>query len=186
MNREELRAARLALHLRAWAGCELCSIGKFAHIKILYRGFNPCELLFVGEAPGMAEEAVVEPFAGKSGILLEEMIAQVDPTLRWGFTNSIACRPCDAWCGPDRAPCFVEVQRCQARMADLCQIVKPRGFVLLGKNVQMTLEQILTPNVCIQSPTRILLGGGVRNPSYEEELDRLVVFHSKIRSQRNG
>lgn len=47
--------------------------------------------LFIGEAPADKEIVEGKPFVGKSGQLLRETIAKVDPTIKWMISNTCLC-----------------------------------------------------------------------------------------------
>lgn len=66
-------ATPLQAHLSRWAhGCGgLCC--KAARHVCLVRGTVPCDLLFVGEAPGASEDVIGRPFVGPAGQLLDEI-----------------------------------------------------------------------------------------------------------------
>jgi len=63
----------LQAHLSRWSrGCggPCCQAAK--HV-CLVRGTVPCDLLFVGEAPGSSEDVIGRPFVGPAGQLLDEI-----------------------------------------------------------------------------------------------------------------
>lgn len=63
----------LQAHLSRWShGCggPCCKAAK--HV-CLVRGTVPCDLLFVGEAPGSSEDVIGRPFVGPAGQLLDEI-----------------------------------------------------------------------------------------------------------------
>lgn len=61
-------------HVQTWRGCTACSLSVQRSRVVLYRGQVPCDVLFVGEAPGESEDVVGTPFIGPAGKLLDAMI----------------------------------------------------------------------------------------------------------------
>jgi hypothetical protein len=120
-------------HLR-WEHCTRCDIGRFAIEHVLFRGTVPCDLLFVGEAPGQTEDAVGYPFVGRSGKLLDEWIADAGVT-SYAITNTVACRPCGGRGTPNRAPQQYEKQNCRPRLLEfISEVAKPKLIITVGKH----------------------------------------------------
>lgn len=45
-------------HVLEWRDCIKCGIGQIAKSRVLRRGTLPCQVLFVGEAPGDRKSVV--------------------------------------------------------------------------------------------------------------------------------
>ncbi len=85
-------------------------------------------VLLVGEAPGAAEDARGEPFVGRSGQLLDELLAEAGlPRERLAVTNVVKCRP-----PGNRAPRRVEVAACRPWLARQLELLDPVVVVTLG------------------------------------------------------
>lgn len=113
-------------------GSEMCSKAK--HI-VMSRGKVPCDVLFIGEAPGESEDSIGVPFIGPAGKLLDEIIEMVTsqfPNLRIGFTNIVACIPRDEDGDKATTPDDKQVKQCKQRLVDFVRIAKPRLIVLAG------------------------------------------------------
>ncbi|MEK0326406.1 MAG: uracil-DNA glycosylase family protein, partial [Nitrosopumilus sp.] len=96
-------------HRAKWIDCSLCSLCKRRRKVVLARGKVPCDVLFIGEAPGASEDSLGSPFVGPAGHLLDQMIEDaldmtspdqadlpaIDSGPRIAFTNLIACIPKD-------------------------------------------------------------------------------------------
>lgn len=117
--------------LESWETCTKCKIGSWAYKHVYGRGVLPCDLFFVGESAGRAEDAIGEAFVGPAGRLLEK--ALVDVPGKKFFGNLLMCRPCDAAGGPNRAPLHEEVSNCQPRLVETLRLSKPQGLILLGR-----------------------------------------------------
>lgn len=93
-------------------------------------GVVPAEadVLFVGEAPGAQEDAVGEPFVGKSGQLLDSLLAEAGLLRgRVAVTNVVKCRP-----SANRKPRREEVARCRPWLNRQIEMQDPLVIVALG------------------------------------------------------
>jgi uracil-DNA glycosylase family 4 len=96
---------------------------------------NPdADLMFVGEAPGVDEDAQGEPFVGRAGQLLTKIIKAM------GFAredvyiaNILKCRP-DTPRGSfgNRVPTPLEMQTCRPYLVEQIEIIQPKVVVALG------------------------------------------------------
>lgn len=85
-------------------------------------------LLLVGEAPGALEDQVGEPFVGRAGQLLDELLASVG--LARGdvaVLNTIKCRP-----PANRPPKAAELSNCRGWLHAQLALVDPAVVVSLG------------------------------------------------------
>jgi uracil-DNA glycosylase family 4 len=87
------------------------------------------DLLFVGEGPGEQEDADGEPFVGRSGDVLGEVLAthRVDRE-RIRITNCVRCRPPE-----NRDPTVSELTNCRDHLETEVRLVDPGLVVALGK-----------------------------------------------------
>ena len=71
--------------------CELCK----TRTQVVFGVGNPeAEVLFIGEAPGKNEDEQGEPFVGRGGKLLDDMLAMIGLQRENIYiTNSVKCRP---------------------------------------------------------------------------------------------
>ncbi len=142
-HNERLRV--LAKVKREWSHCERCPLGAGAFRHVLYElpeGESRCDVLFIGEGPGRAEDSLGKPFIGPSGKFLRDTIEAADPTgLLVGFSNLIACRP--ILNGRDRPPEPEEIGACSGRLIAVVQTVEPLAIVGLGRVPERFLRTIL-------------------------------------------
>ena len=144
--------------------------------KIVVSRGNPfAKLMIIGEAPGAKEEEIGEPFAGRSGKLLDKLLqnAGIDINQDVYFCNVVKCRP-----PKNRRPTKIEIQENLPWLYQQIKLVNPSVIVLVGATA---LEAILK----IKSPISILRGEWIdwegklvipvfhpsyllRNPSKEE------------------
>lgn len=92
-------------------------------------------ILFVGEAPGQREDAEGEPFVGRSGEILDEVLRDngLDRSVV-RITNTVRCRPPE-----NRDPSAVERDNCRSYLDAEIAAVDPTVLVTLGKVPSETL-----------------------------------------------
>lgn len=132
-------------HVRRWSACTQCPIGGMAHYHVAARGTIPCDILFIGEAPGKTEDVTGQPFVGRAGKLLDawvEATASLDLKWTYAITNVTMCRPCDRVGGPNRTPLLFEIRNCSRRLLELVKIAEPRGVVTLGRIAAVSVPEL--------------------------------------------
>jgi len=86
------------------------------------------DVLLVGEAPGAQEDALGVPFVGRSGQLLDSLLAEVGlPRSQVAVANVLRCRPPE-----NRKPKRAEVARCRPWLARQIELLDPAVVVALG------------------------------------------------------
>jgi uracil-DNA glycosylase family 4 len=117
---DELREA-----LAGFTGCNL----RLTATQLVFGDGNPdAEVMFVGEAPGREEDIAGEPFVGKSGQLLNRMLASIGlerENVR--VTNAVPWRP-----PGNRPPTPIETEMCLPFIARQIELVRPKILVCLG------------------------------------------------------
>jgi len=129
--------------LRAAIGdCRRCKLWS-GRTHIVFGVGNPkAALMFVGEGPGRDEDLQGEPFVGRAGQLLTDII-----TKGMGFkradvyiANVIKCRPPE-----NRNPEPDEVESCEPFLKKQVDLVRPKIIVALGKFAVQTLLRSKVP-----------------------------------------
>jgi uracil-DNA glycosylase len=109
--------------------CTRCRLHKQGRKQIVFGVGNPkTELMFVGEAPGADEDQQGEPFVGRAGQLLNNMIKAMG--LERGqvyIANIIKCRPPN-----NRTPERDECETCSPFLMRQIAVIKPKVIVALG------------------------------------------------------
>lgn len=130
-------------HCEKWSNCTRCSLGDTTKTHVLGRGKLPCEILFIGEAPGPQENNVGLPFVGPAGSILTNLMLDLKNVWRpysWFITNTLACYPRrgepDPFPEGFRAPEVDELEACFPRVLEVFQVARPRAVVLLGKSAE--------------------------------------------------
>jgi len=123
-------------HKRRWSNCDNCLLCHRRTKVVLARGSLPCDVLFIGEAPGDSEDVLGKPFIGPAGRLLDEMIEHSlpdDSSVSTAFTNLVGCIPKDETNRKSGEPPEESIKACQERLAELVSIAKPRMIVCVGR-----------------------------------------------------
>ena len=109
--------------------CRACGLCE-TRTNVVFGVGNPtAEVLFVGEAPGEREDALGEPFVGKAGQLLDDMLAMIGLSRdRIYITNSIKCRP-----PQNRDPLNTEKDACAPFLQRQLELMRPKIIVCLGR-----------------------------------------------------
>ncbi len=124
-------------HQQEWKACEKCKLCDHRKRPAIYKGTIPCDVLFVGEGPGISEDVFGKPFVGPSGIMLDDHLRKSGLTdFRLGFTNMVACLPKYKEKGEDtygiKAPKTTEMDKCSPRLIELWDIASPKFVVFVG------------------------------------------------------
>lgn len=125
MAREAASLADLRACLERFDGCNL----KFTAKNLVFGdGNGEADIMFVGEAPGRDEDIEGRPFVGKSGQLLDRMLAAIglDRTSAY-ITNVIPWRP-----PGNRTPTPIETEICRPFIERQIELVQPKVLVALG------------------------------------------------------
>lgn len=126
---ESLEALREAL--AAFEGCAL----KQTAMNLVFADGNPAApVMLIGEAPGRDEDRQGLPFVGRSGQLLDRMLAAIgldrhaeSPDRAAYIANILPWRP-----PGDRTPTAAEIALCLPFIERHIALIKPRYVVLLG------------------------------------------------------
>ncbi len=109
--------------------CRSCGLCESRTHVVFGVGDPNAEVLFVGEAPGEREDALGEPFVGRAGALLDDMLAMIGlDRSRIYITNSIKCRP-----PQNRDPLNTEKEACAPYLQKQLQLMDPKIIVCLGR-----------------------------------------------------
>lgn len=132
---EEEKADALA-HLRERAeACMKCSNLARSRKNVVFGvGSVKADLMFVGEAPGMDEDAAGEPFVGKAGQLLTRIIETMGLNREVVYIgNVLKCRPdTPGRRYGNRKPTPEEMVTCRPYLMEQIRIIRPKVLVALG------------------------------------------------------
>ena len=111
--------------------CHACQMADSRVNTVLAAGAPGCPIVIVGEAPGRDEDLQGFPFVGKSGQLLDNILAAVN--LHRGkevaIINVLKCRP------PfNRDPKPEEASACRAFLMRQLELLAPKVLILMGRH----------------------------------------------------
>ncbi len=110
-------------------GCTLCPLALQGRSQVVFGVGDPhAALLFVGEGPGEQEDRQGEPFVGRAGRLLTQLIEGIGLTRDDVYiANVVKCRP-----PGNRDPLPVEIETCAPWLDRQIELIEPRVVVTLG------------------------------------------------------
>lgn len=164
---------------RKWCHCVRCDLSdtrfKVCHI----RGTLPCDVLFIGEAPGESEDILGYPFVGDAGHKLDELIREVEsevfpePEFTHAIINLIGCYPGKDDHGNFNRPHKESVKQCEPHLRGLIELCNPKLLALLGETAGKKLPKDLRltyKHVHLEHPSSILRKEGPKNSPRDYEL----------------
>lgn len=109
--------------------CALCALSE-SRINTVFGVGNPdADWMIIGEAPGAEEDRRGEPFVGRAGKLLDEMLRAIGQRRDDVFiANILKCRPPN-----NRDPKAEESARCRPYLERQIELVQPRIILAVGK-----------------------------------------------------
>lgn len=115
--------------------CTQCSHLAQSRTQTVFGVGNPeASLMFIGEAPGMDEDRMGEPFVGKAGQLLTRIIQAMGLTRESVYiANILKCRPdTPGKSYGNRKPEPEEMNTCKSYVFEQINIIQPSVIVALG------------------------------------------------------
>ena len=117
------------------AACTACKLCEGRRQTVFGVGNPHAHWMIVGEAPGEQEDRQGEPFVGKSGQLLDNMLRAVhltrfdaEPARQVYIANTIKCRP-----PGNRNPEPEELAKCEPFLVRQVQLVQPKIILAMGR-----------------------------------------------------
>ncbi len=122
--------------------CTRCKLHQQGRKQIVFGVGNPnAELMFIGEGPGADEDAQGEPFVGRAGQLLNNMIKAMGLKREEVYiANVVKCRP-----PGNRTPERDECDTCSPFLMRQIVVIKPKVVVALGAVAAKNLLAINAP-----------------------------------------
>lgn len=119
----------------AVSGCTACKLCSGRTNTVFGVGNERAHWMIVGEAPGEQEDRQGEPFVGKSGMLLDNMLRAVGltrsdapPAEQVYIANTVKCRP-----PGNRNPEPAELAQCEPFLIRQIALVQPRLILAMGR-----------------------------------------------------
>lgn len=127
---DELRSALLAF--------DGCGLKKTARQLVFADGNPNATIMLVGEAPGRDEDAQGLPFVGRSGQLLDKMLAAIGLDRSTVYIGNVIY-----WRPPgNRTPSTEERAMCEPFIRRQIQLVRPKVMMTLGGSALSTLFEV--------------------------------------------
>lgn len=139
---QEERQERLDQLREAVAGCTLCAeLAKTRTQTVFGVGSPTARIAFFGEAPGADEDRQGEPFVGRAGKLLTQIIEACSFQREDVYIlNTLKCRP-----PGNRNPTTEENENCRPYFERQLEIVQPEYIVCLGRFAINNLLETVAP-----------------------------------------
>jgi uracil-DNA glycosylase len=109
--------------------CTRCRLAATRTTVVFGVGDPNADLMFIGEAPGRDEDLAGEPFVGRAGQLLTDIIKAMKLSREQVYiANVIKCRPPE-----NRNPEPDELDQCRPYIRRQVDLIQPRVIVTLGR-----------------------------------------------------
>jgi len=113
--------------------CTRCPLYETRHNVVFGVGPENAEVMFIGEGPGEQEDLKGEPFVGRAGQLLDEMLYIIGLSRKNCYiANIVKCRP-----PGNRDPMNVERDACSDWLNSQIRLIQPKLIVCLGRIAAM-------------------------------------------------
>lgn len=116
--------------------CQKCALADTRHNVVFGVGPRDAEVMFIGEGPGENEDLQGEPFVGRGGKLLDDMLELIDLSRQTNvyIANIVKCRP-----PHNRDPLNTEQDACIGYLRNQVALIRPKIIVCLGRIAAMRL-----------------------------------------------
>ena len=174
------------------ADCTKCGLAGGRTQVVFGMGSPDADLMFVGEGPGAEEDKQGLPFVGRSGKLLDRLMAEemgLDRDQCY-IANVVKCRPPD-----NRDPKPEEVAACRPWLERQIQLIAPKVIVTLGnfssklllntktgitklRGQSYPMEGMISADAVViptYHPAAVLRGGGLQEAQMRSDLVRALL-----------
>ena len=116
--------------------CQKCALADTRHNVVFGVGPRDAEVMLIGEGPGENEDLQGEPFVGRGGKLLDDMLELIDMSRDTNvyIGNIVKCRP-----PQNRDPLNTEQDACIGYLRNQVALIRPKIIVCLGRIAAMRL-----------------------------------------------
>ena len=115
---------------RTCRSCQRCALADGRHNVVFGTGCKTAEIMCIGEGPGENEDLQGEPFVGRAGKLLDDMLELIDLDRKTNvyIANIVKCRP-----PQNRDPLNVEQDACIGWLRRQTALLRPKIIICLGR-----------------------------------------------------
>ena len=120
--------------------CRKCALADTRTNLVFGAGQKNAEVMFVGEGPGEQEDLQGEPFVGRGGQLLDEMLSLIGLSRQSNFyiANIVKCRP-----PQNRDPLNTEQDACIPWLEEQITLLQPKIIICLGR---IAAQRLIKPD----------------------------------------
>jgi len=154
--------------------CTRCKLHQQGRKQIVFGVGNPqADLMFVGEGPGADEDTQGEPFVGRAGQLLNNMIKAMGIRREDVYiANIVKCRP-----PGNRTPERDECETCSPFLMRQIAVIKPKVIVALGAVAAKNLLAINAPMSELRGRFYDFMPTGARSDPNWQGAKLAVTYH---------
>ena len=128
-NSEQKSCASMDTLKSVVSQCQRCGLHATRKQTVFGVGSLTADLMLIGEAPGFYEDKQGEPFVGRAGQLLTQMLLAIGLSRDKVFiANILKCRPPN-----NRDPSNDEVAQCTPYLIQQIEFIQPKLIVALGR-----------------------------------------------------
>ena len=144
--------------------CSRCALNECRTQTVFGTGNRNADWMIIGEAPGADEDKLGEPFVGRAGMLLNEMLFAAGYQRADVFiANILKCRP-----PSNRDPSADEISSCQPYLQRQIQLIEPKLILAVGRVAAQGL---------LQTTTQVGRLRGTMHSYGEKEIPLIVTYH---------
>lgn len=111
------------------AGCTRCALSESRTNTVFGVGNPEADWMIIGEAPGAEEDRQGEPFVGRAGKLLDQMLLAIGQSRESVFiANILKCRPPN-----NRDPKPDEAAACREYLERQIELIQPKIILAVGR-----------------------------------------------------
>lgn len=172
--------------------CHKCPLEKLRTKLVFGKGNPKADVIVIGEAPGADEDKLGEPFVGRAGKLLTDILQAINFSRDEVYiTNVVKCRP-----PGNRNPLPDEMKRCLPYLFRQIELIKPKMILCLGLvsasgvlNLKQTLSK-MRGNVYELGEAKVMVtyhpAALLRNPQWKkgawEDVQKFRKLYDEISS----
>ena len=146
------------------SACTRCALHESRTQTVFGTGNQNADWMIIGEAPGADEDRQGEPFVGRAGQLLDEMLfAAGYPRNDVYIANILKCRP-----PGNRDPSADEVACCQSYLQQQIALIQPKLILAVGR---------IAAHKLLHTTTQVGRLRGTVHYFGEQEIPLIVTYH---------
>lgn len=120
--------------------CQKCALADTRTNVVFGAGQKTAEIMLIGEGPGEHEDLQGEPFVGRGGQLLDDMLSLIGLSRQSNFyiANIVKCRP-----PQNRDPLNTEQDACLPWLEEQIELIRPKIMICLGR---VAAQRLIKPD----------------------------------------